>query len=172
MATAINKLTNANVYLEGNSLLGMAEEITLPELNGKMADHKALGMIGHLEFWAGLDKMEAKVKWNSFYPSVMRKSADPTKAVKLQVRSSLESFDSSGRTAQQSVVCYITGMFKKHPGGAFKQHDNVELENTLNVSYIKLEIAGSVIYEVDVLANIYRVDGVDIMATYRSNLGI
>jgi uncharacterized protein len=172
MATAINKLTNANVYMNGNSLLGKAEEITLPDLNGKMADHKALGMIGHMEFWAGLDKMEAKIKWNSLYEDVMRKAADPTKSHSFQVRSSLESFDSSGRTAQKPVVCYMTGTFKKVAGGNLKAHDNVEMEHMLNVSYVKLEVNGSVLYEVDVMANIYIVDGVDIMTTYRANLGI
>jgi hypothetical protein len=172
MALSIKKLTNANVYLDGASLLGKAEEISLPDLSGKMVEHKALGLVGVAEFWAGLEKMEAKIKWNSMYPDVMLKAANPTKAYKLQVRASLESHDSTGRTAQDPVVCYITGTFKKHPGGNFKQHDNVELENMLNVSYIKLEIAGAVIYEVDVLSNVYIVDGVDILAQYRSNLGI
>lgn len=172
MALDIKKLTNANVYLDGNSLLGKAEEITLPDLTGKMASHKALGMVGETEFWAGLDKMEMRIKWNSMYPDVMKKTANPVKSYSLQLRSSLETHDSTGRTAQDPVVCYVTGTFKKHPGGAFKQHDNVELENMLNVTYIKLEIKGEEIFMVDVLANIYRVGGEDILATYRANLGI
>jgi len=28
-----------------------------------MADHKALGMAGTAEFWAGVEKLEAKIKW-------------------------------------------------------------------------------------------------------------
>lgn len=172
MAIAIKKLTNANVYLAGNSLLGKAEEIMLPDLSGKMTEHKALGMVGTTEFWSGLEKMEAKIKWNSMYDDVMRKAANPTKSYQLQVRASLNNYDSTGLTAEQPVVCFLTGTFKKHPGGNFKQHDNVELENTLNVTYMKLEINGSKIYEVDVLANIFIVDGVDLLAQYRSNLGI
>lgn len=172
MAIAIKKLTNANVYLDGNSLLGKAEEISLPDLSGKMTEHKALGMVGTTEFWSGLDKMEAKIKWNSLYPDVMRKTANPMKAYQLQVRASLNNYDSTGKTGEDAVVCFLTGTFKKHPGGNFKQHDNVEMENTLNVTYMKLEVAGSVIYEVDVLANIFRVDGNDLLATYRANLGI
>jgi P2 family phage contractile tail tube protein len=172
MALTIKKMTNANVYLDGNSLLGKAEEISLPDLSGKMVEHKALGMVGTTEFWAGLEKMESKIKWNSMYPDVMKKSANPVKAWKLQLRSSLEEHTSEGRIAQDPVVCFMTGTFKKQPGGNFKQHDNVELESMVNVSYIKLEIKGEVIYEVDVLANIFIVAGEDILTQYRSNLGI
>lgn len=172
MSISINKLTNANIYANGASLLGRAEEIMLPAIKHKMVDHKALGMVGTAEFFAGIDKMEAKIKWNSFYLDVLKKVADPTTPVQLQVRSSLENWGSAGRQSQKAVVCYITAAYKDFPGGSFKQHDNVEAESNLSVYYYKMEIDGQVIVEIDVLANIYKVDGVDILATYRQNLGI
>ena len=172
MAVTIKKLTNANVYLDGNSLLGKAEEFSLPDLVSKMAEHKALGMAGTFEFWSGFEKMESKIKWNSFYPDVIKKTANPTKALQMQVRASLNSYDSSGLTAEDPVVAFLTGTFKKNTGGNFKQHDNVEKEDMLNITYFKLEIKGQTIFEVDALANIYIVDGVDILAKYRANLGI
>jgi hypothetical protein len=43
MAISVNKLTNANIYIDGNSLLGKASEIDLPKITAKMAEHKALG---------------------------------------------------------------------------------------------------------------------------------
>ena len=70
----INKLTNANVYMNGVNLLGRAEEVQLPQIKHKMAEHKALGMVGSAEFFAGIDKMECKIKWNALYPAVMFKS--------------------------------------------------------------------------------------------------
>ena len=30
----INKLTNANIYMNGTNLLGRAEEVQLPQING------------------------------------------------------------------------------------------------------------------------------------------
>jgi P2 family phage contractile tail tube protein len=35
----INRLTNANVYMDGNNLLGRAEEINLPQIKHKMSEH-------------------------------------------------------------------------------------------------------------------------------------
>jgi len=172
MSIQVNRLTNANVYIDGNSFLGKAEEINLPVIKHMMADHKALGMVGQVEFFAGIEKMEAKIKWNSLYADVMKKNGNPVRPVSLMVKTSVETYTSAGRTAQVPGTFYVTGSFKDFPMGNFKQHENVELETNLSVTYCKLEIDGSVILEIDVLANIYKVDGVDILAQYRANLGI
>jgi P2 family phage contractile tail tube protein len=166
-----NRLTNANVYVSGNSLLGQAEEVNLPDLKHKLSEHKALGMIGTTELWAGIDKMEATIKWNSFYKDTLVLFADPTQALQLQIRSSLETYGSTGRTEQKPVVCFITGMPKNFPMGNFKQHDNVEATSQLTIIYMKVEIDRQEIIEVDLMANIFRVNGVDIMAQYRANIG-
>ena len=89
----INKLTNANVYLNGNNLLGRAEEVQLPQIKHKMAEHKALGMIGSAEFFSGIDKMECKIKWNALYPNVLRTCANPFMAAMIQVRANLETYN-------------------------------------------------------------------------------
>lgn len=167
----INRLTNANVYADGKSMLGKAEEVSLPDIKHMMAEHKALGMVGKTEFWSGIDKMEAKIKWNSFYADAMKKFADPTKAIQLQIRGNLEVYTSGGRSEQQPVVCFLTVTSKNFPLGNYKQHDNVELETNLNVIYARLEVNRESIMEVDVLSNIYKVDGVDILAEYRANIG-
>lgn len=169
--TSVNRLTNANVYIDGVSLLGKAEEVSLPDIKHKMAEHKALGMVGTVELFAGIDKMEAKIKWNAIYKDVVAKAGNPFQSVNLQVRGSLESYASAGRTSQVPYVVYLTCTFKNAPTGNFKQHDNVELESQLNVTYCKQEIDGEVMMELDVLANIYKVDGADLLQTYRANIG-
>lgn len=169
---SVNRVTNANIYLNGQNHLGKAEEVELPMIKQIMVQHKALGMIGSVEFFAGLDKMEAKIKWNSFYADTMKVAADPTKTVQLQVRASLETYDSGGRSAQKPLVAFLTAQYKDFPIGNFKQHDNVELTSMLSVTAIRLEIDGEEIISVDVLANVYKVAGTDALATYRANLGI
>lgn len=44
----INRITNANIYLDGNNLLGRATEIKLPDVSLIMQEHKALGMVGKI----------------------------------------------------------------------------------------------------------------------------
>lgn len=168
---AIKRITNANVYVDGNSLLGKVEECKLPEIKMIMAEHKALGMQGKMEFPSGVDKMEATFKWNSLYPDVLAKVANPFQAVSVQLRGSLETWAQSGRISQGQVVAYLTGTFSKFPAGGFKQHDNVENENTMSVTYCKVEIEGREIIEFDAMANIYKADGVDLLAEYRMLIG-
>lgn len=172
MSLAVNRLTNANIYVDGNSFLGRAEEITLPTVTSKMSEHKALGMVGMFELFSGIDKLEGRIKWNSFYSDVFKKISNPTKSVEMQIRASLETHGSAGKSGEVACVVYMTGQFKSVPLGNFKQNENVELESTINVTYVKLVIAGATIMELDVMANIYEVDGVDLLATYRANLGI
>jgi phage tail tube protein FII len=40
-------------------------------------------MVGSAEFFAGIDKLECKIKWNSLYPEVLKKAANPFKHSRL-----------------------------------------------------------------------------------------
>jgi P2 family phage contractile tail tube protein len=160
------------VYLNGANYLGRAEEISLPEVSPKMTDHKALGLTGEMEFPAGLQKMTAKIKWNAPYPEVMTISHDFYTPVRLMFRGSLERWENGGKTAEVPVVAHLTGTFKKSGGLVVKAQDNSEMEHELSITRYKLEIDGTTICEVDVMANIYRTAEVDVLANYRSNLGI
>ncbi|MBF0481268.1 MAG: phage major tail tube protein [Desulfovibrionaceae bacterium] len=171
MGIQVNQLTNANVYLNGASLLGRAEEVDLPDIKNTMADHKALGMVGKLELPNGIDKLEASFKWNAFYRDVAILAANPFRSVAVQVRGSLETWDGSGRTAQVPAVVFMTGTFKEFGAGKHKQHENAEYPNKMAVTYIKCVVNGEVIYEIDVMNNIYTVAGEDLMAAYRANIG-
>lgn len=171
MAIEINKLTNCNVYVDGTSFMGRAEEIDVPEINFKMAEHKSLGLFGTFDVPSGLDKMEARIKWNALYPEVLANTGNPYKAHQLMVRASLERYTSEGRTAQVPAVFTMTGMCKNLPSGKFKQHDNIELETKWTVTRCKLTIDGQTIYEVDVMANIFTVGDEDVLAEYRNNVG-
>ncbi len=168
----INRLTNANVYLDGGSMLGRVESFNSPTVTAKMAEHKALGMVGTVEYFAGIDKMEGTIKWTAYYGEVMRKFANFFQPIRIQVRGSIEEYQGGGRMAQIPAVLFLTIQPKNFPGGNFQQHDNVELETSYACTYMRLEVNGKAEMEIDVEANIYKVNGEDMLAAYRQNLGI
>ena len=172
MLISVNRCTNANVLLNGASMLGRAEEIDLPDIKAKMADHKALGLFGMFEIPSGVDKLEASFKWNSYYPDVLSVIPNIFSTVSLQVRASVETWDNTGRSAEAAMVVFLSGTFKEFSAGKLKPHDNADLPSKLNVLYIKQVLNGQELYEIDVLNNIYSVNGVDQLANYRANLGI
>ena len=167
----INRITNANIYIEGANQLGRAEEIKLPDISALMSDHKALGMIGKLELPSGFDKLEGEIKWNSLYEEAAKHMANPFKAVQLQCRSNIQVFSSGGLVEEVPMVTFLTAMFKKNPMGAFKQHDPAEFGSNFTASYIKQVIRGKEVLELDYMSNIFKVDGQDLLSTYRDNLG-
>jgi len=109
----INPLNNANIYIDGNCLLGRAEEVKLPAVKFEMADHKAVGMVGTIKLPSGIEALEGESKWNSFYQDVWGRLLDPVTSVQLQVRGNLETHTSLGRIAQVSYVVYLAASSTK-----------------------------------------------------------
>ncbi len=65
----------------------------------------------------------------------------------------------------------MTGVFKDAGSMSFKLHEGVDTTSVISVYHSELYIGGSQIFLFDVLANIYVVNGVDQLGTFRSNLG-
>lgn len=169
---AISKVFNANVYIDGtNNLIGRAKEITLPDVAVKMIEHSALGMIGTVELPAGLEKLETKVKWSGFYPDALTMGANPYIARKLQVRANVEKYAPGGRVEQKPLLVQLTCTFKKSPGGTFGSKEDVEIEQELATSYMRVVLDGEELLEVDIFANVWRVGGVDVLENYNKALG-
>ncbi|MEX3690088.1 phage major tail tube protein [Paraburkholderia sp. BR14263] len=167
----INRITNANVYMNGSSLLGRVDEASLPVLSMIEADVKALGLVGKITLPSGFDKLTGKFKWNSFYDDVWLQFGNPFVPVSVQVRSSVDTYNSQGRSAQTAMVTFLTLSMTKIPLGVFKQNDAAEFESDFTATYVRQTVGGKDIIELDVLANIFKVGGVDQLDIYRANIG-
>jgi uncharacterized protein len=171
MGIAVNRITNANVYLNNKSQLGKAEEVNLPDLVAKMTEHKALGMVGTIELFSGFEKMEGDIKWSSYYPDVMGVAYNPFTFASLMIRANVETYSSQGRIAEVPLVTYLTAIFKKNSAGKHKQHENAEYPSSFSCLMLKQQIDGQDVLEFDAMANIYKVNGVDLLANYSANIG-
>lgn len=169
--TLVQALTNCNIYVNGVGFIGRAAEVEVPHPKQKLVDYKGLGMAGSLKLWAGVEALEAQIKWSSYDAAAIGLAAMPFKAQQFQVRGSLMQQGSNGVSAELPVIYLMTGAF--HDGGkaAFKQHEMVETTSMINVTHTELYIAGAQVYLFDAFANIYVVNGVDQLAQFRSNIG-
>jgi uncharacterized protein len=95
----------------------------------------------------------------------------PFQAHYFQVRSNLETYTSQGRTQEQPLVYLMTGIFKDAGAMNFKLHEGVDTTSVISVYHSELYIGGAQIFLFDVMANIYVVNGVDQLRTFRINLG-
>jgi P2 family phage contractile tail tube protein len=166
------KLNNAHALMDGVKTFGRVSEVDLPEITAVMQDHAVLGLNGKVELPTGLDKMEAVIRFNSIYPEFTGKLANVFRSRSIQIRSSQDVFEGSTRTEERPFVLFLRGTPKAQPAGSFKQNEFEGHEVTLNVTYIKLVINRIEVYEIDILNNIYKVDGADLLSQYRANLGL
>lgn len=171
MPIQINRVPNARVYIDGNDFIGKAEEVELPSVKAKLGEVKGLGLYGETELPTGIDKMEAKFKFNGVYPELLSIVSKFKSAHTAIVRSSMEVWESDGIKEEKPVKAELRGFFKESPSGKFKARDNGEQDVTMAVNYYKLDVDNKTILEVDVLNNIYKVDGEDQLTEYKNNIG-
>ncbi len=166
----INRITNANIYINGVTCLGKAEEVKLPDVNVVMQEHKALGMFGKLNFPAGIDKMEGEIKWNSFYEDVAKLMLSPFSMVQLQCRSNIETYDSQGLKQERPLVTFLNCLFTQNPLGTYTQQGNVAMTSKFTAYSVSQFCDGNEILVLDVMANIFMKNGLDLLSNYRKNI--
>lgn len=170
----VNNLVNGNIYIDGGSWFGTFSECQLPDIQHVYEEHIALGQNAKLELVTGMDLMKSMLKLNAPYAPLERMFSDPYTVHQLQLRGNLETYTGGSRTGQNAYVCHFHGTFRKKTGGTIKSKGQTEIETEVNVTYLKLTIAGepNPIYEIDVMNNIFNVNGNDILSQFRANLGI
>lgn len=171
MAINTSKLYNGNLYINGRTKLGQVKSLELPNLTPDMEEVEALGLMGRPEVPVGYAALEATITWNGPYADTIKEIANPNKAHQLMFRGSIDSYGPGGRIAQTAYVCTMTGTFKEVGLGSFEAKTGSEMETSIAVSAIKLEIGGETLMDIDVFANRYIVADEDILAQYRINIG-
>lgn len=168
---AAHRITNANVYLDGQQFFAKAEEIDLGSVKAVTSDFQGLGMVGLIELPDGLDKLEGKISWNSLYADAGTKLASPFKAVQLQCRSNVQVFNNGGLVNEIPLVTFMTIMPKEYGLGGFKPREATKFETPFSAIYVRQLLDGREILLLDYLSNIFKVDGKDQLAQYRKNIG-
>jgi len=168
----INRITNANIYLDGNNLYGQAEEVDLGEIKFIMNDFTALGMFGTAKLPDGMEAVEGKIVWTSLYGNSALLTASPFKSLSLQCASSIRVYNGQGLAQEQQLVSFLTVAFSGYKLGAYKAHEAVKYESPFTATSVRQLINGREVLMFDCFNNIFRVDGVDQLAQARANMGM
>ena len=167
----LNAIYNANVYIDGNNLLGKAAEITAPEIEFTMDEVTGLGLFGTIKLPSGMEALEAEMTWNSFYPEVAARSRNPFKSAQLMIRSNLQTFNAAGLEKEVPMVTTMTGTFGKDSLGGFKPKEKAEFSSTFQVNEVRQVADGRELFYYNAFTNTLRVDGQDVLSQMRKNIG-
>lgn len=162
-------LYNTNLFVDGISLQGDVPSLTLPKLTLKTDDYRAGGMDAAVEIDMGTEKLEASFTTNGVRREVLKffGQADLT-AFNASFRGAFK----GQKGAVKSVVATLRGGLKEVDPGEWKPGEKGEFKYAVAVTYYKLEIDGSVMFEIDPLNSIRVIDGTDQLAAVRSALGM
>ena len=115
--------------------------------------------------------MEVTLNWRTLNKSNVALMAP--KVFNLDLRGVQEVYDSSNKTIrQQSVKCVIAGRPKELSLGKFDVNASTGTSNKLEVIYIKVDVDGKTVLEIDKYNYICNIDGQDYMGEIREALGL
>jgi len=159
------KINEYNVYLDGVKMIGVASSHTLPEVNMQTSTVSGMGVNGEIDSptLGQFESMEQEVKFNTLYSSAVD-MLNPLNAVNLTFRAAQQVYDKTGGYAFKGLRIVEQGRVKKFKPGKLKRAEGMEATVTLELTYILVEVDGTVMLEIDKLNQKYIVNGQDMLA--------
>lgn len=163
------KLKNMNLYNEGNAYLGQIAELTPPKVSHTMEDWRGGGMLGAVKIDHGLEALEFEWTIGGFSSQVIGQMGI-TQIDGVLLRA-LGGFQAEDTGAVSSVELVMRGRHQELDLGNWKPGEDTEKKVKTVLTYYKVIVDGSELLDIDMIAGIYRVNGVDRYADIRAAIG-
>ena len=164
-----DKLHSFNIYRNGNTLTGIADEIELPGIEFISDTITGYGIAGEIDDpTMGLTKsLEWELKFKTLYEDV---AIDPTKVDTYTIRGSQQGRDATGNIGYAGIKGVLQGRPKSLMPGTLKKGSPTNPSVKYEITYYKLEVGDRVIFEIDKFNSVCIMNGVDILADMKKYL--
>lgn len=165
------KSINFAVYLNGEDLLGIAEG-TIPVLEAMTSDVQGAGVAGVVNsiVLGHFASTTLSLTWRTVTDDFMKLYGHKTNDIDLYA--SLQRYDPGlGEYKTEPLHVYLKATTKTSTPGNLTVGDNMDTQTEFEITYMKIELDNKERVEMDKYNYIYKVDGVDYLATVRSDLG-
>ena len=165
MKTIPTKINRYNVYNSGNRLLGMGDELTLPDFEASTETVSGAGILGEIDDPTPgyFTNQEIEIPFR-----ILDKEAtdmlDITKAVQLEIRGAEQTTNSEGDIEFRGVRVVVRGRSNKFTPGKMKTGNPMDTSITLSILYILIELEGEPVLELDKMNEVFKINGNDILA--------
>lgn len=170
--TLPEKLTGYNLYNAGERLLGNTAETEFPTLEAMTTTLSGAGIAGEIESpnIGQFGSMAMTITFRTLSKEAFKLNAPVRQEITL--RGNQQSSDkASSAKKNHKLKVMIEGMTKSFKTGTFKTTGGTaDTQVTIEVEYLKVEVDGEVLLELDKLNYIYFVDGVDYLEEIRNNM--
>jgi len=169
LATKVNAY---NVYLDGNKLVGISDEVTLPDFEALTETLSGAGILGEIDepLLGHFKASEMEIPFRTLNEHMFR-LASMSKALNLTLRASTQTIDTGNiNTGAMPSRIVIKGKNKAITGGKLKQGEGTGSSIKVEITYILIEVNGAKKFELDKLNFVYKVNGVDLLKAIRKQV--
>jgi len=166
-----DKLINFNVYDEGEKLVGIASEVTLPSLEGMTETVSGAGIAGEFESATPghFGSMTTEITFKTIFDKAFSLMKPGGKT--LTLRGSQQFNDFAGGGIQSRALKIVMKVIPKTLDlGKMAVSAMTETKNTLEVLYVKVIENDKEILELDKLNFIFKLNGEDILGPIQSQI--
>ena len=162
------KINDANIYLAGDKMIGTTAELELPEVKMKTGTAEGMGISGEIDSptIGQFESMEQTINFNTLYSSAMD-MLSPLKTVELTIRAAQQVYDKEGGYTFKGLRVVERGRVKNFKPGKVKKSETMDASITIELTYILIEVDGSVMLEIDKLNGVYKTNDTDMLAEVR-----
>ena len=163
-----DKINMFNVYHKGTKLIGVSDEVTLPDLESMTETTSGAGILGEIDSptVGQYGSMEMEIPFR-ILSTDMFSLISPEQVVDVTLRASEQTLASNGLDFK-GVRVVVRGLFKKFTGGSVKQGSPTNSSVTVELLYYMLELDGKKVMELDKLNGVCVVNGKDVLSKARS----
>lgn len=166
------KLKQLNVFLDGESYLGVAEEYTPAKLTKKFEKYRGGGMLGAANIDMGYEDgaLDTEVTFGGYVADLVRKhNATRHDAVVLRFAGAVQRDD----TGQVSALEITTrGRIEEIDRGTYKVGDNSQTKFKLVNTYYREVVDGVTVCEIDLVNMVEAFNGEDTLTDIRRAIGL
>lgn len=166
------KIHSYNVYLDGTKLLGISEEVTLPDFDALTETVSGAGVLGEIDepVLGRFGAAEIEIPFRTLSEQ-MWKLADMQKSINVTLRASTQAITETDMTTDfvpSRIV--IKGKNKGFTNGKMKAGEGTAPTMKLEIVYILIEENQKPRFELDKLNFVYAVNGKDLLAKVKSQI--
>ena len=160
-------INNFNLYLAGRQMPGgITGEVKTPDFESMVSSTSGVGILGEYDAIAigHYSSMVQEIPFRCINEDYW-KLVNPAVPVELTLRGAIQYSERATQRARQMGMRIIyRGRCKKIVIGTVKQRGPMDSSISLELTYIKVEMDGKPRVELDKLNNVFKVNGVDMLA--------
>lgn len=166
-------INDMRVYLEGADDLISVKTMELPKFESATEDITGIGVAGTISapVLGHFGSMETTLEWQ--VPTKTSTQLYAGKTVSLDGYADIQGFD-GGETAYTHDQYHVTirGRVKSHEPGTLEAQKAMNSKTTIETHYIKIELGGSTLAEVDKYGYKCVIGSTDLLEEVRKNIGL